>query len=372
MKPEKVEELIQNHLDMSLSSEQKSQLEKYLEIHAEARVDLERYKEILRLLDIEEEIEPPVNFTESVMAKLPDIRFQKAGQGGYGSIFENLSPVVGTLGLALTAVFLFAVMKMDSPFFRADDVYRPQSQSMDIVQGERGDKSSHSNIKINDGQLNYEHVVSLPVKMSIHALDGQVFLGFDPKKLKFINAGNSEPLKAGHIIRTIGNARIAYANDHTEIKLKPKTEMKVIDHENFHLKHGDVWVEIRKKVDHFEVKTDHLVAAVRGTQFVVKSNTIDWNTVTTSRLVAPNSSSQVEVFEGEVEVRNLRTDKFKDSLQAGEGIIFTESTSTFKARSLDKEDYQHWGEVMPNEASSDSVILNNETGPSGSFDQEVE
>tara|TARA_B100000674_G_C37964580_1_gene973873 strand:- start:370 stop:1485 length:1116 start_codon:yes stop_codon:yes gene_type:complete len=371
MKPEKVEELIQNHLDMSLSSEQKSQLEKYLDIHTEARVDLERYKEILRLLDIEEEVDPPVNFTDSVMAKLPDIRFQKSVQGGYGSIFENLSPVVGTLGLALAAIFLFAVMKMDSPFFKADDVYRPQSQPMDIVQGDSGDKSFHSNKKIND-DLHYKPVVSLPVKMSIHALDGQVFLGFDPKKLKFINAGSSEPLKAGHIIRTIGNARIAYANDHTEIKLKPKTEMKVIDHENFHLKHGDVWVEIRKKVDHFEVKTDHLVAAVRGTQFAVKSNTIDWNTVTTSRLVAPNSSSQVEVFEGEVEVRNLRTDRFKESLQAGEGIIFTESNSTFKARSLNKEDYQHWGEVMPNEDSSDSVILNNETGPAGSFDQEVE
>ena len=37
MKPEKVEELIQNHLDMSLSSEQKSLLEEYLETHAEAR-----------------------------------------------------------------------------------------------------------------------------------------------------------------------------------------------------------------------------------------------------------------------------------------------------------------------------------------------
>ena len=95
----------------------------------------------------------------------PDLDSQKyfhshLSSGGYGSIFENLSPVVGTLGLALTAVFLFAVMKMDSPFFKADDVYRPQSQSMDIVQGERGDKSSHSNIKINDGHLNSETVVS--------------------------------------------------------------------------------------------------------------------------------------------------------------------------------------------------------------------
>ena len=89
--------------------------------------------------------------------------------------------------------------------------------------------------------------------------------------------------------------------------------------------------------------------------------------------VAANMTEKImEVIEGEVEVRNLRTDKFKESLQAGEGIIFTESTSTFKVRSLNKEDYQHWGEVMPNEDSSDSVILNNETGPSGSFDQEVE
>tara|TARA_Y100000589_G_scaffold293425_1_gene298392 strand:+ start:840 stop:1958 length:1119 start_codon:yes stop_codon:yes gene_type:complete len=372
MKPEKVEELIQNHLDMSLSSEQKAQLENYLDTHAEARVDLDRYKKILAILDAEKEIDPPTSFTQTVMDKLPEVQFRKTGQGGYGSIFENLGSVVGVVGLALAAVFVFAVMKMESPFFRVDDGYRPQSQTIDVANGVKNIPTSNLRGQTIDRRHGNHSALDLSVKMSIHAIDGQVFLGTNPKKLKLVTEGSSEILKAGHIIRTIGNARISYADDHTEIKLKPKTELRVVDHENFHLKHGDVWVEIRKKVDHFEVKTDHLVAAVRGTQFAVIADTINWNTVTTSRVAVPKASSQVHVFEGEVEVRNLRSGSFSKSVEVGEGIIFSESTSKIESRDLTQKDYENWGEIMPNENSSDSIILNNETGPSGSFDQEVE
>ncbi|MEE2923545.1 MAG: FecR family protein [bacterium] len=372
MKPEKVEELIQNHLDMSLSSEQKSLLENYLETHAESRIDLERYKKILGLLDAEEELEPPENFTENVMAQLPAVKFKRVNRGGYGSIFENFSPIVGAIGVALAAVFVFAVTNMDSPFFKADDVFRPQGQIVDVA--DRPGSLDNSDVPHNLVDQKYVHpkMVDGPVKMAIHAIDGLVFIGTDPKRLKFINSGGSEVLKAGHIIRTIGNAKIAYVGDDTEIKLKPKTELRVIDHENFHLKHGDVWVEIRKKVDHFEIKTDHLVAAVRGTIFSVSANTIDWNTVTTSRTGAVGASSGVQVFEGNVEVRQSRGDKSVESLQRGEGVIFKESSPKLESLKLAEEDYQRWGQIMPSEGSSETIILNDETGPSNSFDQEVE
>ena len=289
MKPEKVEELIQNYLDMSLSSEQKSLLENYLETHAESRRDLERYRKILGLLDLEDEIEPPENFTASVMSKLPEMSFNKSNRGGYGSILENFSPVVGVIGVALAAVFIFAFAKMDSPFFKTNDVFRPKGQVIDVAGNEVDSDKLRSSGTFAEQNLDSNPRPNLPVKMSIYAIDGLVFIGDDPKKLKFINSGSSETLRPGYIIRTIGNAKIAYSGDHTEIKLKPKTELKVIDHENFHLKLGDVWVEIRKKVDHFEVRTDHLVAAVRGTTFSVSANTIDWNTVTTTRKVSANS-----------------------------------------------------------------------------------
>ena len=372
MKPEKVEELIQNYLDMSLSSEQKSLLESYLETHAETRKDLERYKKILALLDVEDEIEPPEDFTKSVMSKLPDVSFSKTSRGGYGSILENFKPVVGAIGLALAAVFLFAFAKMDSPFLKSNDVFRPKSQLVTVADKVGDSEKSHSSKIFGEKDLRSNPRADFPVKMSIHAIDGLVFIGYDPKKLKFINSGSSETLKAGHIIRTIGNAKIAYAGDHTEIKLKPKTELKVIDHENFHLKHGDVWVEIRKKVDHFEVRTDHLVAAVRGTTFSVNANTIDWNTVTTSRTVSANSSSGVQVFEGNVDVRQVYKKDTVESLKQGDGIIFTESSPTLKSYKLASEDYERWGEIIPAEDSSETVGINDETGPDSSFEKEVE
>ena len=201
MKPEKVEELIQNYLDMSLSSEQKSLLESHLEIHADSRVDLERYKKILGLLDIEEEIDLPEDFTRNVMSKLPDVDFKNSRSGGYGSIFDNLSSVVGAVGVAVAAVFLFAFANMDSPFFKSDNVFRPQGQLADIDRS-RSTDDSYAIHRLKD-QTDVTSPGDFSPKMSIHAIDGLVFLGDDPKRLKFINSGSSEILKPGHIIRTI-------------------------------------------------------------------------------------------------------------------------------------------------------------------------
>ena len=46
---------------------------------------------------------------------------------------KTLSPIVGAIGVALAAVFVFAVTNMDSPFFKADDVFRPQGQIVDVA-----------------------------------------------------------------------------------------------------------------------------------------------------------------------------------------------------------------------------------------------
>ena len=154
--------------------------------------------------------------------------------------------------------------------------------------------------------------------------------------------------------------------------MKPKTELRVIDHENFHLKHGDVWVEIRKKVDHFEVKTDHLVAAVRGTTFSVNAKTIDWNTVTTTRTVLPGASSGVQVFEGLVDVRGSQRAKSLQSLQQGEGVIYLEAKEEFDAYKLNPQDYKLWNEIAPEVSVDEDIDINDETGPIDSFEQEVE
>ena len=371
MKPEKVEELIQNHLDMSLSSEQKSLLEDYLETHADARRDLGRYKQILGLLDTEEEVELPQDFTHRVMSNLPDISYKNPGGVFKGNIFENLTPVLGAVGMALAAVFIFAIANMETPFFKSNEISRPDGQIIDVARESIDNRDTDESQRF-VGEESKRRTAQLPVKMSIHAIDGLVFLGYDPKKLKFINSGGSEDLRSGHIIRTIGNARIAYADDQTELKLKPKTELRVIDHENFHLKHGDVWVEIRKKVDHFEVKTDHLVAAVRGTTFSVNAKTIDWNTVTTTRTVLTGASSGVQVFEGLVDVRGSRGVESLQSLQQGEGVIYLEAKEGFDAYKLNPQDYKLWNEIVPEESVDEDIDVNDETGPIDSFEQEVE
>ena len=133
MKPEKVEELIQNHLDMSLSSEQKSLLEEYLETHAEARRDLGRYKQILGLLDTEEEVELPEDFTQRVMSNLPDVSYKNPGGVFKGNIFENLTPVLGAVGMALAAVFIFTIANMETSFFSSNEISRPGGQIIDVA-----------------------------------------------------------------------------------------------------------------------------------------------------------------------------------------------------------------------------------------------
>ena len=52
-------------------------------------------------------------------------------------------------------------------------------------------------------------------------------------------------------------------------------------------------------------------------------------------------------------------------------MIFKESSRSWLLK-LAEEDYQRWGQIMPSEGSSETIILNDETGPSNSFDQEVE
>ena len=90
--------------------------------------------------------------------------------GGYGSIFGTFSPIVGAIGVALAAVFVFAFTNMDSPFFKADDVFRPHGQIVDVVHltGSIDDSDVPDNLV--DQKYVHTKMVDVPVKMYIYML----------------------------------------------------------------------------------------------------------------------------------------------------------------------------------------------------------
>ena len=78
------------------------------------------------------------------------------------------------------------------------------------------------------------------------------------------------------------------------------------------------------------------------------------------------------MFEGNVEVRHVYGKGPVESLRQGDGVMFTESSLKLESYRLSVEDYKRWDEIVPAEDSSETVNINDETGPSSSFEKEVE
>lgn len=364
MKPEKVEELIQNHIDMSLSSEQKSLLENHMEMNSEARSDFERYKKILAILESEHAMEPPEDFTGRVMQALPDVDFNSSSGIDTDAIFTRF--VRSPLGwVSMAAVFMIMVFSIgfysptppkDSP---AREVLLVDNHTIEDA------KRIPNELESSKGELVRPGIQTNDISMSLKVLDGYVFLSEANQGGINYQKGSIETLRSGHVVRTSqkGSAMIVYSDGKTTLSIKPKTELKVIDTEIFHLKQGDVWVEIRKKVDRFEVKTDHLIAAVRGTRFAVSARAVDQ----ASRAPLKSSYSKVNVFEGRVQVRFADKSGVKSSdLELGDGITVQRDHVTM--RSLTEGDYLEWNEVKPIDAS-DVSETNHEIDPSKAFDR---
>lgn len=366
MKPDKVEELIQNHLDMSLSSEEKAELEKYMEMNTYARLDHERYRKILALLELEETLEPPEDFTDKVMARLPEVEFSSLSQLARGGIFEGLGFSTGLTWVAVAAIVFIAIFSTNNWLIQSEKPQIAQRASVDL-------KGNDSRFEITDNSLQetFEPKLTQEKKLSdlklfLTVIEGYVYLGNGDRNGISYQAGSREAIYPGQLIRTSqkGFASILYSDGKTTLNLKPKTELKVIDSSTFHLKHGDVWVEIRKKVDRFEVKTDHLVAAVRGTRFAVRADTIDWAT----RRPLSSGSSTVGVFEGLVEVKSRKNSKLDGELLIAGQSVTVSNKALFKA-SLSDQDYRKWDESIPAGDSNEGNPPKRETVPGKAFDK---
>jgi len=363
MKPEKVEELIQNHIDMSLSSEQKSLLEKHMEMNSEARSDFERYKKILAVLEADGEVEPPEDFTCRVMQALPEVDFS-TGSSGRDAILEHF--VRSPLGwVSMAAIFIIVVFSFGK--FNSTATVDPQAQEIVIVENPdiKGTEQAYKEGKEQAAEMGMSQVGSADVSMSLQVLDGYVFLSRVSQGGVNYLKGSKEILRPGYVIRTSqkGSAMIVYSDGKTTLNIKPRTELKIIDSDIFHLKQGDVWVEIRKKVDRFEVKTDHLIAAVRGTRFSVSARVVD----SASRIPLKTSYSKVNVFEGRVQVRFADKSGAKSSdLELGDGI--TVKRDDVEIRRLVESDYLEWDEAQPTKVI-ELPKANQEIDPSKAFDR---
>jgi hypothetical protein len=345
---------------MSLSSEQKSLLEKHMEMNSEARSDFERYQKILAVLEADSEIEPPEDFTCRVMQALPEIDFSSASSSR-DAIFERF--VRSPLGwVSMAAIFIVVVFSFGK--FNPTDHAVPQAREIVIAENPEIESAEQANNE-QSVETDASQVGSTSISMSLKVLDGYVFLArVNEGGVNYLK-GSEEILRPGNVIRTSqkGSAMIVYSDGKTALNIKPRTELRIIDSNIFHLKQGDVWVEIRKKVDRFEVKTDHLIAAVRGTRFSVSARVVN----SASRVPLKSSYSKVNVFEGRVRVRFAdKTGAKSSDLELGDGI--TVKRDDVEVRRLVEGDYLEWDEVQPSKVI-EVPKANQEIDPSKAFDR---
>ncbi|NIM05498.1 MAG: hypothetical protein GTO55_05100 [Armatimonadetes bacterium] len=148
-------------------------------------------------------------------------------------------------------------------------------------------------------------------------------------------------VKAGDIVRTGPDSEVNLAwVGGTHVRLDPNTEFKLImartnnkdrrTASEVSVSLGKIWVKLRKSLKEsskFEVKTPTIVAAVRGTIFSVE--------------VAPDGTTTVETFEGEVGVKQGR----QGSIVGRKVVaVYSPNEESGEATRMSEEQIKAWAE----------------------------
>ncbi len=267
MKKDNMDELLQQYLDLSLQHSDKVALEKALETDGDARSDLEKYRKIMELLQVEEAMVPPADFTGRVMAALPDISEVARPEAVSGSSMSFatpfwLKPAFALAGLAVAAAAILVVL----PEKQIEDagVSRPALSAPSEIARE------NTPVKL---PAAFQDTRSPLVAGALPALELTVESGVIRIKR---HGGGVDTLRANQVARldfmdevetgVRSSASIIWPEDSVRLKLKPRTRIQVA-RSSIRLHHGDSWVNVVRKGVNFEVQTPNLVAAVRGTMF---------------------------------------------------------------------------------------------------------
>ncbi|HUT74197.1 MAG TPA: FecR domain-containing protein, partial [Armatimonadota bacterium] len=166
--------------------------------------------------------------------------------------------------------------------------------------------------------------------------------------VQVVRGGDSRPaeigmlVRAGERIRTGAGARVGlHWADGSRVELGPDSEFviqrcrlnkaKHTRRSSFRLNLGEIWIRVRGALEpgsKFEVETPTIVAAVRGTMFNVK--------------VAPDGTTQLQVYRGEVEISGSDSGATRDVQSGGCAVV---SRRGFDLRGMSEAEKQSWQEV---------------------------
>ncbi len=325
IKCEKAEELIQHYLDLSLSHDQRIQLDRHVDSCSHCRLELQSYKKLMELVEGDEAPALPENYTQVVMQRLPDLEFSRTSHQGFGGSFDSIRPYLKVLGLAVAAVFVLTVMKMDHPFhFFSRSQSNPHNSGSTLAgtHDKSGVKIVDSHDRLNQTGLEGQNHKLVQNQGSVDRLVLKVTGGVVHIKgesgFQLVQDGESRTLNFRDEIRTgaKASASLEYPDEKLRLALKPGTRLQIARN-SLRLFHGNTWVHVVKKGTNFEVRTPNLIAAVRGTVFAVE---------TSGKKARPahedpkDFESKVLVFEGRVEVRSATKDQESVNLMAGQSV----------------------------------------------------
>jgi len=372
MKCEMADDLIQNYLDRSLSHEQRIQLEKHVELCSRCREELQSYKQLMGLFELEEPCpDLPADFTQRIMRSLPDISFQSSQIGTLGSVPTYLK----TIGMGLAAIFVVGIFQMDISFWNSSIQdgpaitlrANPGQHSGESIQlsGQDGPQSS----------IPFQGQHSTRFQMSLRVNGGVVHVR-NSDGFHLIRDGEEHSLSFRDEIRTgaKASASIVYPQGNVQLRLKPRTRVQIARN-SLRLFHGDTWVNIVKKGTRFEVKTPNLIAAVRGTIFTVG---VEGDPESTASRGSLETRSQVSVFEGKVEVRSLTSDQPSVFLTASRQV-WSKGLGLEKITEIDDRTRDKWSEeiqasgalIKEGVPAMDTLPGNSEVRPEQSISEEL-
>lgn len=271
---DKIQELIQHHLDLSLTSSQKAELNAHLDSCSACREQFEAYKKIVDLLEQETDIDVPAHFTDLVMANLPTVDFsvQKKNRS-FGAYFDNIlrfPPQKFFIPATMAATVLLSV-GIYLGFSPAGNV-PSETNSFEIARRTVPAKSPVLEPSIDDP---VERRVSPAKTSNLQMLTLAVESGvvrvkrdsgvYNVRKGEEFNLEFRDELETGLKSR----AYVTYPQDNVRLGLEASTKLQLAAN-SIRFYQGDTWVHVVKKGTNFEVQTPNLVAAVRGTIFTVE------------------------------------------------------------------------------------------------------
>ncbi len=315
------DEIIEAYFERGLDSSERSRLEAHLDACSECRLDFALYDRVFSYLESLEEVEPPADFTSSVMKRIRALELTGRQQcvrpePWWKGVAWRAATAVAVVVLVLSAIFLGG---------RGDVELLPVESPVAMVEYDLGSSNE------------------APVPPAVR--NGAIGVVVSGSGVEVLSNGGTQwrlverrdVLGFGDRIRTNGcEARLLYP-DRTWIKLKPHTMVQLLV-DGLRLKAGATWVRVVKRGRHFAVHTPNAVASVKGTIFSVE-------------FVPEDERTRVEVFESSVLVESLGRDGLsRGAVLVGEGHgVDVDWSGPGMLQVLDASAYIAWNMVPPAE-----------------------